>query len=87
MEQKNEKNLPEKKFSTGAVSATVWRNERVSKEGAVSEYRTVSLQRRYTDGDGKWHSTNTLRVNDLPKAALVISEAYRFLVLANEASA
>ena len=82
MENENgNKNIPEKKFSTGAISATVWKNQRVSKDGKPFETCTVSLQRRYADNAGKWQSTNSLRVGDLPKAALVLEEAYKFLVL------
>ena len=76
-----EKNQPEKKFSTGAISATVWKNANTNKEGKVFESKTVSLQRRYTDKTGKWQSTNSLRINDLPKAALVLEEAYKYCVL------
>ena len=79
-----EKNLPEKKFTTGTISATVWKNSRIGKDGKPFEYKTVSLQRRYTDKSGAWQSTSSLRLNDLPKAALVLSEAYRFLVLNGE---
>jgi hypothetical protein len=79
MEQ--EKNQPEKKFSTGAISATVWKNVRAGKDGKVFESRTVNLQRRYTDKTGQWQSTSSLRLNDLPKAALVLEEAYKYLVL------
>jgi len=75
------KNMPEKKFSTGVITATVWKNQGVSKNGEIREYRTVSLQRRYTDKSGVWKSTNSLRVNDLPKAALVLNKAYEYLVL------
>lgn len=77
----NQKNIPEKKFSTGAISATIWKNERQSKDGKAFEVRTVSLQRRYTDKAGQWQTSNTLRLADLPKAALVLEEAYKFLVL------
>lgn len=81
MEQtKTTGNVPEKKFSTGVISATVWRNVGTGKNGAV-EYNTVTLQRRYTDKDGKWKSTSSLRVNDLPKATLVLQKAYEYLVL------
>ena len=79
MEQ--EKNQPEKKFSTGAISATVWKNVRAGKDGKTFETHTVNIQRRYTDKTGQWQSTNTLRVNDLPKVALVIEEAFKYLVL------
>lgn len=70
---------PEKKFSTGAISAAVWRNEAV-KDGQVSSFHTVSLQRSYKKGD-KWETTHSFRLNDLPKAALVIEEAYKYLVM------
>ncbi len=76
-----EKTQPEKKFSTGAISATIWKNIHMNKDGKPFEARTVSLQRRYTDKEGSWQSTNTLGVNDLPKAALVIEEAYKYLLL------
>jgi len=80
-QQNNEKQLPEKKFSTGAISATVWKNSRVGKDGKSFETRTVNLQRRYSDRAGQWQSTNTLRLTDLPKATLVLEEAYKYLVL------
>lgn len=74
-------NKPEKKFSTGAVSATIWKNKGTSKSGEPTEFRTINLQRRYKDKDGEWKSTNSLRINDLPKAALVLNKAYEYLVL------
>ena len=82
MEQsENLKNAPEKKFSTGVISATVWKNSGTSKEGSPTEYKTITLQRRYTDKDGKWQSTNSLRINDLPRAVLVLNKAYEYIVL------
>ena len=77
----DEGNVPEKKFSTGVISATVWKNKHKSASGDVIEYRTVSLQRRYRDKSGEWKSSNSLRTNDLPKAILVLSKAYESLVL------
>jgi len=74
-------NIPEKRFSTGAINATVWQNEGKSKDGEVVSFRTVSLQRRYKDKDGNWQSTNSLRVNDLPRASLVLQKAFEFAVL------
>lgn len=76
-----EKNIPEIKFSTGVISATVWKNAGIRKNGEETEFRTVSMQRRYTDKKGEWQSTSTLRINDLPKAALVLNKAYEYLVL------
>jgi hypothetical protein len=75
-------NMPEKRFSTGAVSATIWKNSGVSKKsGEAVEFNTITLQRRYMDKDGSWKSTSNLRINDLPKASLVLEKAYEHLVL------
>ncbi len=74
------KNRPERVFSTGAVHVSVWKNESV-KDGNKSEFRTISLQRRYTDKNGEWKSTSTLRVNDLPRAALALNKAFEYIVM------
>lgn len=73
-------NMPEKKFSTGGIVASIWLNHGKSKNGEVVSYKTVSLQRRYQDKDGNWQSTATLRLNDLPRASLVLQKAYEYLV-------
>ena len=78
-------NLPEKKFSTGGVVATVWNNEGKSREGQQTSYHTVSFQRVYRDEAGQWQSTSSLRVNDLPKASLVLEKAYEYLVMKEQA--
>lgn len=75
------KTLPEKKFSTGAISAIIWKNNGTSKNGVPVEYRTVQLDRRYKDKEGNWQSSGSLRLNDLPKASLVLQKAYEYLVL------
>ena len=45
------------------------------------EFKTISLQRRYKDKNDEWQSTTSLRVNDLPKATLVLQKAYEYIVL------
>ena len=75
------KNIPEKKFSTGTVSATVWQNQGKTKAGEVIGFKTISLQRSYKDKNGVWQNTSSLRINDLPKAALVIQKSYEYIVL------
>lgn len=74
-------NIPEKKFSTGTLSATVWQNQGKSKSGEDVSFRTVTFQRRYKDKNDEWQSTNNLRLNDLPKASLVLQKAYEYLVM------
>ena len=81
------KAMPEKKFSTGAISATIWKNNGKSKKtGESVEFRTIQIDRRYTDKEGNWQSTNSLRLNDLPKASLVLQKAYEYLVLKGQDS-
>ena len=77
----NERNTPEKKFSTGAVTATVWQNQGKGRNGEAVAYRTVSLQRSYKDKNGVWQHANSMRVNDLPRATLVLQKAFEYLVI------
>jgi len=70
---------PEMKFKAGAISATVWSNQ--SEKGL---YASVRLSRTYLDKDKSWKETNTFRENDLPKAALVLNEAYRYIQMKNQ---
>jgi len=85
--QESTGNQPEKKFSTGAISATVWKNNGKSKKtGEEVEYKTITLQRRYTDKDGNWQTASSLRINDLPRAQVVLQKAYEYLVLKGQDS-
>ena len=85
MYEKETKNMPEKRFSTGTVTATVWQNAGKGKNGETVNYRTVSLQRSYKDKNGVWQHANSLRINDLPRAALVLQKAFEYLVLREQA--
>jgi len=75
------RNVPEKKFSTGVITATVWQNQGKDRKGEAVSYRTVSLQRSYKDKNGVWQHANSLRVNDLPRASLVLQKAFEYLVI------
>lgn len=75
------KNKPEKKFRASPITATVWTNEGKSSDGQPRMYRTISLERSYRDKEGAWQTTNSLRVNDLPKAVLVLNKAFEFVTL------
>ena len=79
-------NQPEIRFRTGARNATVWKNSGISKSGEQTEFRTINIQRRYKDKKDEWQSTSSLRINDLPKAALVLNKAYEYLVLKGSGS-
>jgi hypothetical protein len=73
-------NKPIKKYSAGAISASVWKNE--MKDGSV--VHAVSIERRYQDKEGDWQSTNNMRMNDLPKVRLLADKAYEFLAMASK---
>ncbi len=70
---------PEKRFQCGAVEASIFENE-THQNGKPIKIKKVSFQKRYKSSDG-WKSTNSLDVNDLPKAILALSKAYEYLVL------
>ena len=76
----DEKQKPNKKFKAGAVSAAVWANEMNDRQGNKFSVYTVAFERNYKDRDGNWKSTNSMRVNDIPKLRLVAQEAYEYLV-------
>lgn len=76
MNSNNAGNRPERKFVAGSVSASVWVNR-----GAEREFRTVSLQRSYKDRDGSWKVSQSLSANDVPRALLVLQQAFEYLVL------
>lgn len=78
--------MPERKFRAGAIAATVWKNQGSDRQGKSVEYRTVSFERSYMDKEGKWKTTSSLRVNDLPRAAVVLTKAYEYLVLRDNAA-
>lgn len=71
---------PAAKFRAGAVCATIWRNEK-EKDGKSFAFHSISLERGYKDKGGEWQNTGSLRINDLPRASLVLSEAYKYLVM------
>ncbi len=77
-------NFPEKKFRAGGVAATIWLNKGQRPNGEESEYKTISIERVYKDRDGQWQSTNSLRVNDLPKLQLVLQHAYAYVLLGQQ---
>ncbi len=81
----SQKNLPEKKFSTGTISATVWKNTGKSKKtGEPVEFRTIQVTKRYQDKEGNWNTSNSLKVDDLPKVILVTQKAYEYCLLKRE---
>ena len=69
---------PEITFRHGLCSASIYENE-FNRDGEKLTVRSVSFQRSYLDKEGNWQRTNSLKVNDIPKAVLVLNKAYEFL--------
>ena len=80
MADKEDKAQPEKKFRAGGVVATIWKNKQKNKEGKEFEVYSINVDRTYKDGD-EFKQTSSMKVNDLPKLALVANEAYAYLNL------
>ena len=73
-------NKPVAKFQAGGVSAALWRNQTKLRNGDEIETLSVTLDRRYKDQGGEWQSSGSFRLNDIPKAVLVLLKAYSFIV-------
>lgn len=74
--------MPAKSFRSGAMNVAIWENEVVGNNGEPAVFKTVTFERRYKDKQtGEWKTSTGLRINDLPKASLLLSKAYEYLVL------
>ena len=72
-------NKPEKKFSCGSISASIWANSKVVTGEKVKIY-SVTINKAYKEGE-EWKYTNSFNIEDLPKVALVATEAYKYVRL------
>lgn len=72
-------NLPENKFKAGPVSASVFVNQFETQTGPKTA-RNVVLERTYKDKDGQFKASKSLSERDVPKAILVLQQAYAFMV-------
>ena len=70
---------PETVFKVGAVRASVFRNI-IEKAGQSISLPKVVIEVRYKDKTGQWQGTNSLSLNDLPKAILALQKAYEYLM-------
>ena len=67
---------PEITFRHGLCSASIWEQD-FDRDGEKLTVRTVSFQRSYLDKDGNWQTTNSLKVNDIPKAVFGAEQSVR----------
>jgi hypothetical protein len=69
---------PEISFKVGAVRDTVFRNL-VANNGRMVPLPKVVIEVRYKDKTGQWNGTNSLSLNDIPKAILALQKAFEYL--------
>ena len=72
-------NKPETVFKIGAVRASVFKNT-IEKNGQFIPLPKVVIEVRYKDKAGQWKGTNSLSINDLPKAILALQKAFEYLM-------
>jgi hypothetical protein len=70
---------PEKVFKIGVVRASVFKNI-IVKAGQSISLPKVVIEVRYKDKAGNWQGTNSLSINDLPKAILALQKAFEYLM-------
>lgn len=78
------KTYPEKKYRSGGVTATVWKNTAKNDQGEEITFYSVMIEKRYMDKKGEWQSTTSFNAQDLPKLLLVTNKAYEFVALQEE---
>ncbi len=78
---------PEISFKIGAVRASIFRNVVVN-NGRPVPLPKVVLEVRYKDKKtGQWQGTNSLSLNDIPKAILALQKAFEYLTQHKEPAA
>ena len=75
---------PEKKFSCGPVSASIWAKNKTVGGEAVKFY-SVTITKAYKEGED-WKYTNSFDIEDMPKVALVTNEVYKYIRLKSKDS-
>ena len=71
---------PEKKFRAGGCTASVFVNQFQTPEGTRTA-KNVVLERTYKDKAGAYQVGKSFSMNDIPKAILVLQEAYAYIAL------
>ncbi|MBK8270265.1 MAG: hypothetical protein IPK83_19010 [Planctomycetes bacterium] len=70
---------PEHVFKMGAVRASIFRNT-IERGGQTVPIAKVIIEVRYKDKNGEWQGTNSLSLNELPKAIVALQRAYEYLI-------
>ena len=66
---------PAKVYKAGLTAVSVWEREGTG-EGAGRTFRSFNVQRAYKKDD-EWKYTTSLNVEDIPRAVMLLQEAYK----------
>jgi len=81
MENETKKPLPNKIFKCGDIRAAIWLHPKEMK-GKMVDIPSVKISKSYKDKEtGEWINTDFMHADDLPKAALVATEAYKDILM------
>ena len=72
---------PIKEIKVGAIRAAIWENPRHTRDGRSFTSHKVLVDRVYKDVQGKFQTTQSLDVNDIPKALLALKKAYEYCLI------
>ena len=70
---------PEMVFKAGAVRAAIFVNT-IQRDGHVIPIRKVTIEVRYRDKNGDWQGTNSLSLNEVPKAMTALQQSYEYML-------
>ena len=85
-EHNAEGNRPEVRFQFGSISSSTFVNTVERNDGTTFQVRRTVLQKVYRDPTtGDFRNTNSLDMNDLPKAILALQKAYEHCLVAQQA--
>ncbi len=70
---------PETVFKAGSVRASIFVNT-IDRDGQTIPIRKVVIEVRYRDKSGQWQGTNSLSLNEVPKAITALQQAYEHIL-------
>jgi len=73
---------PEKKFRCGPITATIWAEAKTVDPGEMVKFYSIKIDKAYKQND-EWKHTSSFAAEDLPKVALVATEAYKYIRLSS----
>lgn len=77
--KQDSKKGPAFKSRKGNIEANVWENTKDGKNGEKFTVQTVKVHKNYNDGK-EWKTTDTLGVNEVPKAIEALKECYNHML-------